>query len=172
MNTGNFRNGNGSNNGGGGRFGGSDRGLFLKILNINPILISNFYLPAAPGGGNRFNDRGGSNNRGGFNDRRGNGNMDRRGGNGNGGMRDYVDPWAHNGNNGNSPMMGGGNGNGGPLSNFAGMGNGNNGIGSLGSLGNNAGPNNQNNGGGGGFGNNMDIDKTSTQVTIPKDVSW
>lgn len=97
--------------------------------------------------------------------------MDRRGGNGNGGMRDYVDPWAHNGNNGNSPMMGGGGGNGGPLSNFGGMGNGNNGIGSLGSLGSNVGPNNQNNGGGGGFGNNMDADKTSTQVTIPKDVS-
>lgn len=78
-------------------------------------------------------------------------------------MRDYVDPWAHNGNNGNSPMMGG------ALSNF-GMGNNgnNNGLGNL-NLGNNAGPNNGNNGGG--FGNNMDMDKTSTQVTIPKDVS-
>lgn len=92
--------------------------------------------------------------------------MDRRGGNGNGGMRDYVDPWAHNGNNGSSPMMGGN----GPLTNFGAMGNGNNGMGNM-NLGNNSGPNNQNNGGGGGFGNSMDIDKTSTQVTIPKDVS-
>lgn len=97
--------------------------------------------------------------------------MDRRGagnGGGNGGMRDYVDPWAHNGNNGNSPMMGGS----GPLNNF-GLGNGsNNSLGNL-SLGSNTGggggggPNNGNNGGG--FGN--DMDKTSTQVTIPKDVS-
>lgn len=84
--------------------------------------------------------------------------------NGNGGMRDYVDPWAHNGNNnGSSPLMGGG-----PLNNF-GMGNGNgNSMGSL-NLGN-SGPNNQNNSGGFG-GSNMDMDKTSTQVTIPKDVS-
>ena len=89
--------------------------------------------------------------------------MDRRGNTGNGGMRDYVDPWAHNGNNGNSPMMGGN----GPLTNFGGMGNGNNGMGNM-NLGNNSGPNNQNNGGG--FGNNMDTEKTSTQVTIPKDV--
>lgn len=97
--------------------------------------------------------------------------MDRRGGNGggngNGGMRDYVDPWAHNGNNGSSPLMGGG-----PLNSF-GMGNGNgNGMASLGNLGN-TGPNNQNNGGGfGGNNGGMDMDKTSTQVTIPKDVSW
>lgn len=86
--------------------------------------------------------------------------MDRRGGGtaGNGGMRDYVDPWAHNGNNGNSPMMGGG----GPLNSF-----GNNNM-NLSSL-TNAGPNGQNNGGN--FGSNMDVDKTSTQVTIPKDVS-
>lgn len=119
-------------------------------------------LSQSGSGGNRFNDRGA--NRGGFNERRGNNNMDRRSGNGNG-MRDYVDPWAHNGNNGNSPMMGGGNG---PLTSFGSMGNGNNGMGNM-NLGNNSGPNNQNNGGG--FGNNMDIDKTSTQVTIPKDVS-
>lgn len=91
--------------------------------------------------------------------------MDRRGsGNGNGGMRDYVDPWAHNGNNGSSPLMGGG-----PINSF-GMNNGNNNsMGSLNNLGN-TGPNNQNNGGGFG-GSNMDMDKTSTQVTIPKDVS-
>lgn len=91
--------------------------------------------------------------------------MDRRGGGGNGGMRDYVDPWAHNGSSGNSPMMGGS----GPLNNFS-LGNGNNnGMGNM-SLVNNAGPNNSNNGGGFG-GSNMEIDKTSTQVTIPKDVS-
>lgn len=126
-------------------------------------------LHSAGSGGSRFNDRGG--NRGGFNDRRGNGNgnMDRRGGGnaGGGGMRDYVDPWAHNGNNGSSPMMGGS----GPLNNFA-LGNGNNNVmGTMTSLaGSNVGPNNGNNGGG--FGNSMDnMDKTSTQVTIPKDVS-
>jgi hypothetical protein len=86
--------------------------------------------------------------------------MDRRGGAaGNGGMRDYVDPWAHNGNNGNSPMMGSG----GPLNSF---GSSNMSIASLA----NAGPNGQNNGGN--FGSNMDVDKTSTQVTIPKDVSY
>jgi len=56
-------------------------------------------------------------------------------------MRDYVDPWAHNGNN----QIGG-------LNSF-GLGNGNN-------SGNNS-----------GFGNSMDMDgKSSTQVTIPKDV--
>lgn len=108
--------------------------------------------------------------RGGFNDRRTNsGSMDRGGrGNSNGGMRDYVDPWAHSGGNG-SPMMGSGAG---PLNSF-GMGNNSNGNGSLGgnmSLGN-AGPNQNNNGGGQGFASNLDIDKTSTQVTIPKDVS-
>jgi hypothetical protein len=87
--------------------------------------------------------------------------MDHRGGAaGNGGMRDYVDPWAHNGNNGNSPMMGGGGG-GGPLNTF---GNNNMNMSSLANA-----PNGQNNGGN--FGNNMDVDKTSTQVTIPKDVS-
>lgn len=80
-------------------------------------------------------------------------------------MRDYVDPWAHNGAN-NSGQMGG------PMGGNFGMGNGGlnsiGGLNSLGSLGNNS--NNQNNGG---FGNNMDMDgKTSTQVTIPKDVSF
>jgi len=148
MNTGGFRNGS---NGGGGRFG-NDR-------------------ESSAGSGNRgFNDRGG--NRGGFNDRRG-GNMDRRGGGtGNGGMRDYVDPWAHNGNSGSSPLMGTG-GNGGPLSNFT---LGSNVMGNMNMGGsNNGGPNNNNGGGnngGGGFANNsMDMDKTSTQVTIPKDLA-
>lgn len=99
--------------------------------------------------------------------------MDRRGGGaGNGGMRDYVDPWAHNGNSGSSPLMGTG-GNGGPLSNFT---LGNNVMGNMNMGGNNNGGPNSNNGGGsngGGFANNnMDMDKTSTQVTIPKDVSY
>lgn len=88
-------------------------------------------------------------------------------------MRDFVDPWAHNNNNGGSPMMGGNNG--GSLASFGSMGsmgnNGNNNSMTSLSLGNNTGPNNGNNGGGGGFGSNMDMDKTSTQVTIPKDVS-
>lgn len=129
---------------------------------ISPENIFNNLQPPAGSAGSRFSDRGGS--RGGFNDRRGNGNMDRRGGGGNGGMRDYVDPWAHNGSSGNSPMMGGS----GPLNNFS-LGNGNNnGMGNM-SLVNNAAPNNGNNGGGFG-GSNMEIDKTSTQVTIPKDV--
>ncbi|CRK96421.1 CLUMA_CG009837, isoform A [Clunio marinus] len=146
MNSGSFRNGGNNSGGAGGRFG-NDRG----------------------GGGGRFNDRGG-NRGGGFNDRRGNGNMDRRGGGGNVGMRDYVDPWAHNGNNGNSPMMGGGGGGGGVLNNFT-LGNGsNNGMNSM-NMGNTSGPNNGNNGGGFGGGNNMDMDKTSTQVTIPKDLA-
>lgn len=89
--------------------------------------------------------------------------MDR--GRGTGGMRDYVDPWAHNMNGGNNNQMGGGN--------FGGMGNGNmstlNSLNGIGGLGNNSGPGNQNSGA---FGvNNMDMDgKTSTQVTIPKDV--
>lgn len=60
-------------------------------------------------------------------------------------MRDYVDPWAHN-MNGNNQMGG--------MNNF--------GNGNLGSTsGNNS-----------GFGNTVDMDgKSSTQVTIPKDVS-
>ena len=63
-------------------------------------------------------------------------------------MRDYVDPWAHNMNmNGNNQIGG--------INNF---GNGN--------LGSNSGNNS-------GFGNNVDMDgKSSTQVTIPKDVSF
>lgn len=142
MNTGNFRNG-----------GSNDRGRFND----------------RGANANRFNDGGNRMQRGGFNDRRANGNMDRGGrGNANGGMRDYVDPWAHSGGNG-SPMMGSGAG---PLNSF-GMGNNSNGNGSLGgnmNLGN-SGPNQNNNGGGQGFASNLDIDKTSTQVTIPKDVS-
>lgn len=99
-------------------------------------------------------------------DRRGGGNGGGGGGGaGNGGMRDYVDPWAHNGNNGSSPMMGGS----GPLNNFN-LGNvNNNGMGNT-LMGQTTGPNNGNNGGG--FGSSMDMDKTSTQVTIPKDVSF
>lgn len=162
MNTGNFRNGGAGNGSGGARFGGNERGLFIVNYTFRDIFHS-LRNSLAGSGGSRFSDRGGS--RGGFNDRRGNGNgMDRRGG-GNGGMRDYVDPWAHNGSSGNSPMMGGS----GPLNNFS-LGNGNgNGMSNM-SLNSNAGPNNGNNGGGFG-GSNMDIDKTSTQVTIPKDVS-
>lgn len=173
-NGGGFRNGGGGGGGGGGGRGfGSDRGglFFEHHLLVSIFSLSNF--PAASGG-SRFSDRGGS--RGGFNDRRGGGNMDRggRGGGGGGGngagMRDYVDPWAHNGNgNGSSPMMGGS----GPLNNFS-LGNGNtNGLNSI-NMGNSAPNNNGNNGGGGGFGgsNAMDMDKTSTQVTIPKDVSF
>lgn len=141
----------------------------ISNLNLNTMTLS--WIESSAGSGNRgFNDRGG--NRGGFNDRRGGGNMDRRGGGaGNGGMRDYVDPWAHNGNSGSSPLMGTG-GNGGPLSNFT---LGNNVMGNMNMGGNNNGGPNSNNGGGnngGGFANNnMDMDKTSTQVTIPKDVS-
>lgn len=106
--------------------------------------------------GTRFNDRGGSRGGGfGGNDRRGNGNgngMERRAGG--------VDPWAHNGNNGGSPLMGGG----GSLSTF-GMGSNNN-LTTM-NLTNNGGPNSQDSG----FGSTMDMNKQSTQVTIPKDVS-
>lgn len=142
MNTGNFRNG-----------GSNDRGRFND----------------RGGSANRFNDGGNRMQRGGFNDRRANTNMDRAGrGNSNGGMRDYVEPWAHTGGNG-SPMIGSGAG---PLNTF-GLGNNSNGNGSLGGNMNltNSGPNQNNNGGGQGFASNLDIDKTSTQVTIPKDVS-
>lgn len=140
MNTGNFRNG-----------GSNDRGRFND----------------RGGNANRFNDGGNRMQRGGFNDRRANGSMDRGGrGNSNGGMRDYVDPWAHSGGNG-APMMGSGAG---PLNSF-GMGNNANGNGSLGGNMNLGNANQNNNGGGQGFASNLDIDKTSTQVTIPKDVS-
>lgn len=76
-------------------------------------------------------------------------------------MRDYVDPWAHN-MNGNSNQMGVG-----QMSTLGGNGNFNLGNGNMNNMGNNAG--NQNSGGN--FGNEMD-NKQSTQVTIPKDVSY
>ncbi|XP_070507261.1 heterogeneous nuclear ribonucleoprotein K-like isoform X2 [Chironomus tepperi] len=93
-------------------------------------------------GNGRFERGGRLNDRGRFNnDRRGGGNR----GNGNNTMRDYVDPWAVN-MNGNNQMGG--------MNNF---GNGN--------MGSTSG-NNSN------FGNNVDMDgKSSTQVTIPKDLA-
>lgn len=166
MNTGNFRNGSGGNTAG--RFG-NDRGLFTKFTHRSRISISNSAAGSGNGGGggNRgFSERGGNrsfSDRGGRGGGNGNGNMDRRSGgnatgnNGGGGMRDYVDPWAHNGNNnGSSPMMGG-------MNNFASN---NMNMASLTTVN----PSGQNNGGNN-FGNSMDVDKTSTQVTIPKDVS-
>jgi heterogeneous nuclear ribonucleoprotein K len=158
-----YRNGGGSGGGGG---GGGNRGSFGNDRR------------GGGGGGDRFDDRRGSGgNRGNFgNDRRGGGGgggMD-RGGRGGPMNRDYVDPWAHN-MNGNNQMGGGPMGGG--MGNFGGMGNGmggNNMGGNLG-MGNNMGGGNSNNGngnsGGGNFGN-LDMDgKTSTQVTIPKDLA-
>lgn len=98
--------------------------------------------------GGRFNDRGNNNARFNRNNNNNNGSKDR------GRRFDYVDPWAHNG--------GGSNGN--ASSSFVGNG-------SMPSLTSLMGQN------GGGFGNNnnnlqqQDMDgKSSTQVTIPKDV--
>lgn len=114
-------------------------------------------------GGNRSGGGGGS--RGGFDRRGGGSNMDRsnRQSTGAGGMRDYVDPWAHNMNGGNSGPMANSFG-APPLNNFT-LGNGS--MGQMGNMNSNA--NNQNNGNGV-FTGDMD-GKTSTQVTIPKDVS-
>lgn len=118
------------------------------------------------GGAGRFNDRSGR-----FNDRRngagnngglgGNGNMDRANRNAtSNNMRDYVDPWAHNGSN--SQMVG---------SAFGGN-NGN--MGSLGMTSLMSSPTNQNGNmftGNNNNNNNLEMDgKTTTQVTIPKDV--
>jgi len=114
-------------------------------------------------GGERFGaDRA---TRGGFDRPAGRGGLDRAGATRGG--RDFVDPWAHNMNGTNSvPPMGGG-----PM----GTSFGNNGMGNMGGNGNgmaslnNMGMNNNATT----FGtNSMDMDgKTSTQVTIPKDVS-
>lgn len=136
------------------------------LIEMKSVIII-FYCVVYVGGAGRFNDRGGR-----FNDRRngagnsagGNGNMDRANRNvNNNNMRgEYVDPWAHNGSN--SQMI--------PNA-FGGNNNGN--MSSLGMTSLMSSPTNQNgnmfSGGGGGSNNNMEMDgKTTTQVTIPKDV--
>ncbi|XP_055531933.1 heterogeneous nuclear ribonucleoprotein K homolog [Wyeomyia smithii] len=121
----------------------------------------------------RFDDRRGGGGGGGGGGGRGYDRGNDRGGNrgGGGGMRDreFINPWAQNV-NGN--QMGGGNfggGNGLGMGSLGGMNLGGGG-GNLGGLGNMSSLANGNMGGFGGNNGNMD-NKTSTQVTIPKDLA-